>query len=222
MDGDLLITLIFAAVAVFVIFKLRSVLGTRTGFEKKRDPFAPAETRDARDNVVSLPERRPEPAPAADPRTPLDTGLAAIRRADASFDPERFVEGAKAAFEIIVTEYAAGNADKLKPLLAKDVMASFADAIRQREQAGHVLETKIVSIRTPVVRHAELRGREARVTVEIVSQQINVTKDQKSGALIEGDPKVEENVTDVWSFARDTRSGDPNWALAETGSSETR
>ncbi len=213
MDGDLLITLIFAAIAVFVIFKLRSVLGTRTGLEKKHDPFAPAETRD---NVVQLPERRAEPAPSAEPRTPLESGLTSIRRADSSFDPDRFLEGAKAAFEIIVTEYAAGNTEKLEPLLAENVLESFAGAIKQRQEAGHVLDTQIVAIRSAVLKHAELRGREARLTVEIVSQQINAVKDKSTGVVIEGDAKAEETVTDVWTFGRETRSSDPTWLLVET------
>src|SRR6185503_8388560 len=111
MDADLLITLIFAAIAVFVILKLRSVLGTRTGFEKKNEPYAPAAERD---KVIPLPDRRQQEAPPAG-------DAAAIRRPDPSFDPDRFLDGAKMAFEMIVTSFAKGDEKALEPLLAPNV-----------------------------------------------------------------------------------------------------
>jgi predicted lipid-binding transport protein (Tim44 family) len=220
MDSDLLITLIFAGIALFVILKLRSVLGTRTGLEKKADPFPAPEPRESRENVVTLPDRRSEPLPSAEPRTPLEASLAAIRRADNSFHPDRFLEGAKMAFEMIVTAYAKGDEKTLEPLLAKDVYDSFASAIRQRRDAGQTMETSVVGIRSATIEGAEMRGREARITVNFVSEQVNLTKD-KGGATVEGDPKAIETVTDVWTFGRDTRTRDPNWLLVETGAPET-
>src|SRR5262249_41128360 len=139
MDSDLLITLIFAAIAVFVILKLRSVLGTRTGFEKKNDPFAPA---DNRDKVLPLPDRRQQEAPPIGESKPaMDGGVAAIGRADPSFDPDRFLEGAKMAFEMIVTAFAKGDEKALEPLLAPNVFESFAADIRRRREAGETRET---------------------------------------------------------------------------------
>jgi len=220
MDSDLLITLIFAAIAVFVILKLRSVLGTRTGFEKKNDPFAaPAERGD---KVVPLPDRRPpqQDAPAAaEAKTPMDNGVAAIRRADPSFDPDRFVAGAKAAFEMIVTAFAKGEEEALKPLLAPPVFESFAADIRRRRAAGETRETKVVNIRSASIREAKLEGREARVSVDIVTDQINVTRDS-AGAILDGDPKNPETVSDLWTFSRDTRSRQPDWFLVETAVAE--
>jgi predicted lipid-binding transport protein (Tim44 family) len=221
MDSDLLITLIFAGIALFVILKLRSVLGTRTGFEKKADPFPTAEPRESRDNVVTLPDRRSEPVLSGERNTALDGAIAAVRRADPSFDPERFLEGAKMAFEMIVGAYAKGDEKTLEPLLAKDVYDSFAAAIRQRRDAGHTMQTTVVGIRSAAIEAAELRGREARVTVQFVSEQVNHTSD-KTGATIEGDAKAVETVTDVWTFARDTRARDPNWLLVETASPDGR
>lgn len=218
MDSDLLITLIFAAIAVFVILKLRSALGTRTGFEKKNDPFAaPAER--STDKVVPLPDRRPQQdAPAgSDAKAAMENagGLAAIRRADPSFDPDRFVTGAKAAFEMIVTAFAKGDEEELKPLLAPPVFESFAADIRRRRAAGETRETKVVGIRSAMIREAKMEGREARVSVDIVSDQINVTRDA-SGAVIDGDPKNPETVSDLWTFSRDTRAKGPEWFLVET------
>lgn len=217
MDADLLITLIFAAIAVFVILKLRSVLGTRTGFEKKNEPYAPA---DNRDKVIPLPDRRqPEVPPMGEPKTTLDPGSAAIRRADPSFDPDQFVEGAKMAFEMIVTAFAKGDEKTLEPLLAPNVFESFAADIRRRSEAGETRETTVAGIREARIDEARLDGREARVTVLIVSEQINVTRDRE-GNVIDGDPKAAETVSDLWTFARDTRSRDPNWQLVETAAAD--
>jgi predicted lipid-binding transport protein (Tim44 family) len=213
MDSDLLITLIFAAIAVFVIVKLRSVLGTRTGFEKKPEPYAP---RDSRDNVVPLPERRNETAPAAEPdRSPIAGTLAAIRRADANFDPDRFVDQAKMAFEMIVAAFAKGDEETLESLLSKPVFESFASAIRQRRAASETVETSIVNIRSASIKNAEIKGREAFVTMLFVSDQIKVTRD-KDGKVIDGDPRTAETVSDLWTFTRDTRSPNPAWLLSET------
>lgn len=217
MDSDLLITLIFAAIAVFVILKLRSVLGTRTGFEKKNDPFAPA---DNRDKVIPLPDRRQQDAPpSGDAKVSGDNGLAAIRRADPSFDPDRFLDGAKMAFEMIVNAFAKGDEKTLEPLLARDVFDSFAADIRRRRETGETRETTLVGIRSATIREARLEGREARVGVLIVSEQINVVRD-RAGTILDGDPKTAETVSDLWTFARDTRSRDPDWQLVETSTAD--
>jgi predicted lipid-binding transport protein (Tim44 family) len=217
MDSDLLITLIFAAIAVFVILKLRSVLGTRTGFEKKNEPYAPA---DNRDKIIPLPDRRQQEAPPMGEAKPaMDGGVAAIRRADPSFDAERFLDGAKMAFEMIVTAFAKGDEKALQPLLAPNVFESFAADIRRRRDAGETRETTLVAVRQARIHDARLEGREARVSVLIVSEQINVTRD-RAGTVIDGDPKTPETVSDVWTFARDTRARDPNWQLVETAAAD--
>lgn len=219
MDSDLLITLIFAAIAVFVIVKLRSVLGTRTGFEKKNEPYAPV---DKRDKVVPLPDRRQQEArPVGDAGLsgPAAEGVAAIRRADPSFDPDAFLNGAKMAFEMIVTAFAKGDEKTLEPLLAPSVFDSFVAEIRRRREAGETRETTLVGIRSVRLHEARMAGREARVTVSIVSDQINVTRD-RDGAVVDGDPKTTETVSDLWTFARDTRSRDPNWQLVETAAGD--
>jgi predicted lipid-binding transport protein (Tim44 family) len=217
MDSDFLITLIFAAIAVFVILKLRSVLGTRTGFEKKNEPYAPA---DNRDKVIPLPDRRQPEAPGAgDAKPAMDGGVAAIKRADPAFDPERFLDGAKMAFEMIVTAFAKGEEKTLEPLLAPNVFESFAADIRRRREAGETRETTLVAIRSARLHEARLEGRMARVAVAIVSEQINVTRD-RAGNVVDGDPKAAETVSDIWTFARDTRARDPNWQLFETAAGD--
>lgn len=226
MNSELIITLIFAAIAGFVLFKLRSVLGRRTGHEQQRDSFGRRDQpsgRDptGRDNVVTLPDRvggtGEEPADAA--ATPLEAEINKIRMADRNFDPTSFLAGAKAAFELIVLAYAKGDLETVRPYVAPDVFDSFNDAVSEREAEGEVLETKLYSIRSADITNAEMRGREARVTVTFVSEQNNVVRD-KDGTIVEGDTTSREVVTDVWTFARDTKSSDPNWTLAETGADE--
>ena len=216
--------LFFAMVAAFIAFRLRSVLGRKTGNERPRvDAITQRTAARSTDNVVPMPERAvPPPAtdePAADaPFGPTRDGVAAIKRADPSFDPDHFLQGARAAFAMIVEAYAKGDQAALRPLLANEVFAQFAGAIEAREQAGHTLTTELVATRSAELAAATLQAGRARVTVRFTSEQINVTRDA-SGNVVDGDPRQIETVIDLWTFERDTRSRDPNWQLVETGAS---
>lgn len=222
MSGEYIDILIFAMIAAFVFFRLRSVLGRRTGHERRpQDVFAPAEREAARENVLSLPERERQREAAAFAEkiagTPLEAGLTQIKLADRDFDPTQFIAGARNAFEMIVTAFAEGNLAKVKPFLARDVYDNFAEAVAQRQRAGHTAETTVVGIKSSDIIDARMDGRTAVVTVKFVSEQINVTRD-KAGEVVEGDPTMVNDVTDLWTFTRDTRSRDPNWTLVETHS----
>jgi predicted lipid-binding transport protein (Tim44 family) len=217
--------LFFAMVAAYIAFRLRGVLGRKTGHERPRvDPITQrTAARSTGDNVVPMPERAPPPPPAEEPVAPVAgdaarAGIAAIRRADPSFDPDHFLGGARAAFGMILEAYAKGDKAALRPLLADEVYAQFAGAIDAREQAGHVLSTELVAIRSAEIASAGLLGSRTRVTVRFTSEQINVTRDA-AGNPVEGDPRQIETIIDVWTFERDTRSRDPNWQLVETGAS---
>ena len=142
-------------------------------------------------------------------------GLDAIAREDKTFDAKHFVAGARAAYEMIVLAYAEGDRRALKNLLSRDVYDGFEAAIRERESKGETVETRFVAIDKSDITGAELRGRTAHVTVRFVSQLISVTRD-KSGNVIEGSPEKVTDVTDVWTFARDLSSRDPNWKLVAT------
>jgi predicted lipid-binding transport protein (Tim44 family) len=212
----------FAMVAAFLILRLRSVLGRRTGNEKPerwttRQP--PAGRPETPDNVARLPDRSRPSADVApldlSTASPLEAGLAQVRAADSSFDPRTFVEGARGAFEMIVGAYAQGDTATLRPLLADEVYENFAAAIKARQQAKQTLETTLVGIKTADIIEARMDNRTALVTVKFVSEQINVTRDA-GGAAVEGDPQQIAAVTDVWTFARNTRSRDPNWLLVAT------
>jgi predicted lipid-binding transport protein (Tim44 family) len=225
-------TIIFLALAVFIFLRLRSVLGQRTG--RERPPYDPFSARDAvrnapADKVVALPPRAADtaakPAEASEPvdrwkdiappGSPAASGLQAIAAQDKSFDPQHFLTGARAAYEMIVTAFADGDRRALKNLLSKEVYDGFEAAIREREAQGHRAETKFVSIDACEIVGAELRGKTAQITLRFISQLISVTRD-RSGKVVDGNPEKVSDVTDVWTFARDLSSRDPNWKLVAT------
>ncbi|GAB4361429.1 MAG: Tim44/TimA family putative adaptor protein [Oricola sp.] len=235
MEGSNLVTLIFVVAAVFVFLQLRSVLGKRTGNE--RPPFDPysgskespadkgAEAGES-DNVITLPGRGEAKTDAyreidryAAPGTALNDGLRAIRDASGDFDPASFLSGAKMAYEMIVMSFADGDRKTLKNLLSKEVYDGFAAALDERESRGETVQSSFVGIDKAEIIGAEMRDSEAMVTVRVVSQLVSATRD-KTGQVIDGDPDAVVEVKDVWTFARDTRSRDPNWRLVATESED--
>lgn len=219
MNGGILDILIFAMIAAFLVFRLRSVLGRRTGHERRRNDeiFRPREEtarsgeQGSSDNVVALPDRsNGEDAAAAG-----DSGLTQVKVADPSFEEQSFLQGARAAFEMIVTAFANGDRDTLRALTAGEVYEDLITALDEREARGHVLETTLVGIKRAEIVDAGMQGSEARVVVRFESEQVNVTRDAE-GQTIAGSENVVDEATDIWTFARDTRQGDPNWALVET------
>ncbi len=215
--------ILFAMVAAFLVLRLRSVLGRRTGHERRHDPLlrrAEAPGDKMGDKVVALGNRGPAPPPPVDTAPPADAvaaGLERIRSADPGFDPAPFIEGARVAFEMIVGAFAAGDKARLRPLLSDDVYKPFAAAIDERSAAGETLETRIVQLKRLDIGEAGLVGRVARITVTFVSDQINVLR-AHDGSIVDGDPDHGIEKTDFWSFARDTRAADPNWVLVATAS----
>jgi predicted lipid-binding transport protein (Tim44 family) len=206
----------FAMVALFLVLRLRSVLGKRTGSERRRpDPFAPAPQRPAPsrapDNVIALPERAGEPA-----GDPVAQGLNQIRGADPRFDPQAFLGGARAAFEVIIGAFAAGDRNALRPLLSDEVFENFTRDIEARERANQKLDNTVLRVRSADIVEARLEGRAASVTVKFVSDQINILRDEK-GEPLPGQSTAAAEVVDLWTFARNTRAQDPNWALVATG-----
>jgi predicted lipid-binding transport protein (Tim44 family) len=225
-------TIIFLALAVFIFLRLRSVLGQRTGRERPPyDPYSSSSARDAvrgstNDNVVTLPGRGAEaPAKPVEPAerwkgvaetgSAVAAGLDAIASDEPGFDAKHFVTGARAAYEMIVTAYAQGDRRALKNLLSKEVYDGFEAAIKERETKGETSETRFVSIDKSDITGADMRGRTSQITVRFVSQLVSVTRD-RNGAVVEGSPEKVTDVTDVWTFARDVSSRDPNWKLVAT------
>ncbi len=234
--------ILIGLVAVFLILRLRAVLGKRTGSERPpaRDPFAPppppaappssvprlGDAPAGKDNVVSMPGAAPAPRPStasgpggirATVLPAASSGVAAIRVADPAFDPSSFVEGARAAFTTIVEAFAKGNTQPLRALLDGPTFASFESAIRARAERHEKAETTLIGFEASDIAAASLQGSTAQVTARFVSEQINVVRDAE-GQIVEGNPNEVQKVVDLWTFKRDTKSNDPNWLLIKTES----
>jgi predicted lipid-binding transport protein (Tim44 family) len=233
-------TIIFLVIAVVVVLRLRGVLGKRTGHE--RPPFDPYSRREtlpgpgtaADSNVIGLPQRAEvrnappgEIGAAAEERiktiapegSPLNAGLTAVAGADRSFDPKEFIAGAKSAYEMIVTAFAEGDRKTLKQLLSREVFDGFVQAITQREARNESIEFKFVGIDKADITGASLKGGSAQITIRFLSKLVSATRDG-GGKVIDGDPVKVGDVTDIWTFARETASRDPNWKLIATESVE--
>ena len=232
--------ILIGLVAVFLILRLRSVLGKRTGSEQPpaRDPFTPpapppatprvGDASQGNDNVVPLPtanapaprQSSPTSGPGGIRATVMPTataGVAAIRAADPSFEPIGFTGGARAAFTAIVEAFARGDTATLKPLLDSATYASFEAAIRGRAERNEKAETTLIGFEASDIAGAEMQGSNADVTVRFVSEQINVVRNADS-QIVDGNPNEVQKVVDLWTFRRDTMSGDPNWQLVKTES----
>jgi predicted lipid-binding transport protein (Tim44 family) len=231
-------TLLFLVLAVVIFIRLRNVLGRRTGNE--RQPFDPYARPDAKragapegnEQVVALPRSRTARAPieASGPSSediearlgrhaakdsPLGQSLTGLIRADPGFDPNQFLEGGKTAYEMIVMAFAEGDEATLKNLLCDEVYQGFQRAIREREGRGEKMESSLVGIDKADIIEAEIKKGTAFVTVKFVSELVSVTRDAE-GEVIEGDPKKVREVTDIWTFAREVASRNPNWKLVAT------
>jgi predicted lipid-binding transport protein (Tim44 family) len=233
-------TIVFALLAAFVVWKLRSVLGTRNGAEKPpSNPFASrapgrflrarrgdADSGDSGNRVIPLPGAAEPPVaiapakddrwkPNAEPGSKAWVGLDAIAAADPSFAIKPFADGAKSAYEMIVTAFAEGNREVLRNLLSPEVFESFAAALAERDKRGDKVTTTFVSIDKVLIEDAGLNGRTAEIKIHFTAQMITATRDQ-AGTVIDGSPDKVVQIDDIWTFARDTGSRDPNWKLAAT------
>lgn len=213
--------ILFAMVAAFLVLRLRSVLGRRTGNERRRDLYVrgstPAGDKSGAGKIVSLAPRPSPLAAVAPPDNTVAGGIAQISAADPGFEAPAFLDGARLAFELIVGAFAKGDKGALRPLLSDDTYRSFATAIDEREAASETLETRIAKVKDIDIVEAGLDSRSARVTVKLVSDQNNVLR-AHDGSVVDGDPQNLIEKTDFWTFARDTRSTDPNWLLVATSS----
>ncbi len=225
------LNLLLLAIAVVVFWRLRSVLGMRTGNERPpAEPYAPPKPEAETGKVLRFPKddtkaEPPEKAVEEDVK-PIWTGFAEAGSAaalgieqiaadDGNFNPNAFVDGAKLAYEMIIEAFARGDQVALKPLLSKQVFDGFSQAIAEREQAGQKVESRFVGIDKAAIVQASAQDKRAVITMRFVSELISATY-AKDGALIEGDPKLIKEITDVWTFERDLGSRDPNWKLIST------
>lgn len=206
--------LIFAMVAGFLLLRLRRALGRRTGNEQPRQLLN--DNKERRDTVVEMPTPGSASNGRSDDEEPSSgSGLAQVKIADPNFNEDVFLDGAGEAFEMILGAFAKGDKGQLRGLLDDITYQSFLEEIERREGVRERLETTLVTMISTDITEAKMVGANARVTVKFVSEQVNVTHNE-SDEVVAGDASHVATISDVWTFARDTRSKDPNWQLVET------
>ncbi len=213
-NSQLFLILVLAMVAGIILFRLYSVLGRKTGNEREPDgrwhSLPSAAPAPSGDNVIALP---PRTGPQSSDT--VQQGLIDIKLADRSFETDHFLTGARKAYEMIVTAYAGGDRATLRPLLSDEVYSAFDSVMNAREARQEKAKLEFKGFSSVKIVHAELKARMAEVTVEFCSQYASSTSNA-AGAVVEGDPNVAHDVTDHWTFARDTGASDPNWILVAT------
>jgi predicted lipid-binding transport protein (Tim44 family) len=204
---------LFGMIAAFLVLRLRSILGKRTGFERPAPPVQQAPLRPAAP-VIDAKAETVAPAAAQtvpDAASPTGQALAGMRAIDGSFDPARFLAGADQAFRMIVAAFAVGDRPGLRSLLGDETYAAFEQAITAREKAGEKQVSEIRAMQQLSIDSAELKGRIGQVTARIVSDQVSYTQDA-NGRPVTGTDAVTE-ITDLWTFERDLGQPDPTWRL---------
>jgi len=219
MSNSIIQILVLAGIAIFLIVKLRNVLGTRDGFEGTAQPTSLPDAKAARRGFEVI-----EGGPDRDITDHVKDGtdaakaLAAMKLVEPSFSVSGFLQGARGAYEMILTAFAKGELDRIRPYLSTDVADSFAAVIADRKTRGLTVTSEFVGLRELAVQNAAFdraKG-EGEVTVRFVGELISATRDA-SGQLVEGDPKSARKQRDIWTFARKMGVNDPNWHLVATG-----
>ena len=218
MNGSLIQLLVLAGIAIFLILKLRSVLGTRDGFEKPPVPLEDVRPRVRRDfEVIEGGPDRDITDHVAD-GTDAARALAEMKKIESSFAVGPFLQGARGAYEMILVDFEKGELDRIRPFLSDDVEASFAEAIAQREADGLTIEASFLGIKELTLHDATFNpdSRFAEIAVRLVADQTHVVRN-KAGEIVEGSPREVRKTRDIWTFARQMGSDDPNWQLVATG-----
>jgi predicted lipid-binding transport protein (Tim44 family) len=203
------LALVFLGLGAFVIFRLLSVLGTRTGHEKRPDLEG-----------VQRPSARHQAEAREEPKTrklpPVSPQAAPLRAVDPEFDESVFLDGARSAYEMIVEAFATGDLKSIRRFLAQSVYDAFKSAVTDREARGQVAELKFVGIDQAAIVSSEANEEAMTVVADFASNQVRVVRD-KEGKIVDGDPNRIDLVKDRWTFSRKTKSQDPNWVLVATG-----
>jgi len=218
MSSALLQLIVLAAIAIFLILRLKSVLGTRDGYEDDHVPVERASPRDFKDFEVieggpdrDIIDHVPEGSDAA-------VALAQMKRVEPGFNLGAFLQGSRAAYEMILMAFERGDLEQVRPFLAPSVFEAFDGAVQERKRQGLSVEAEFLGLRELVLTDAsfDARTREAEVTVRFGGELISVARDA-NGTVVEGDPKSPRKQRDSWTFARVMGSPDPNWQLVATG-----
>ncbi|GAB4546293.1 MAG: Tim44/TimA family putative adaptor protein [Ruegeria sp.] len=217
MNSPLIQLLVLAGIAIFLILRLKSVLGTREGFEKPPVPQQPAPSKSRRDFEVidggpdrDITDHVPEDSEIAQT-------LAAMKRVEPSFSVSEFLQGARGAYEMIVMGFERGNLDEIQPFLAEDVFETFVSVVSEREDKGLTIEAEFIGVREMALVDAQFDKdtNRAEITVRFVGELTSVVRD-RDGNIVEGNPNTIKRQKDSWTFARVMGADDPNWLLVAT------
>ncbi len=216
MNSPILQLLVLAGIAIFLILRLKNVLGTREGFEKPPVQKMPEKSAPRRDFEVieggpdrDITDHAAEGSAAAD-------ALAQMKRVEPSFNVSEFLGGARGAYEMILMGFERGDMADIKPFLSDDVYASFAEVVEAREAQGLKIEADFIGIREMALVDAEFENNVAEISVKFVGELTSVVRDS-SGEIVEGKLNEIKRQKDVWTFARKMGTDDPNWQLVATG-----
>lgn len=216
MDNPVINLLILAGIAIFLILRLKSVLGTREGFEKPRVPST--ENHRARHDLEVI-EGGPDNdiIDHVDADSPQASALAAMKRVEHGFSVSEFVQGARGAYEMILMGFENGDLADIEAFLAEDVYESFVDAVAAREDQGLTIEANFIGVRETTLVNATFdeSSQTAEITMRFVAELTSVVKNSE-GEIVEGDSKTIKRQKDTWVFAREMGANDPNWQLVAT------
>lgn len=216
MNSPLIQLIVLAGIAVFLILRLKSVLGTREGFEKPPEPRKASNTnRPELEVIEGGPDRDITDYVAED--SPQAKALAMMKKVEPGFSVAEFVQGSRGAYEMIVMGFERGELDELQPFLAEDVFEAFVDVVSVREDKGLSIEAEFIGVRETKVANVEFNEdtRDAEITMRFVGEMTSVVRDGE-GNIVEGSPTEVKRQRDTWVFARKMGSSDPNWTLVAT------
>ncbi|MBR9843194.1 MAG: Tim44 domain-containing protein [Rhodobacteraceae bacterium] len=217
MNTPILQLLVLAGIAVFLILRLKSVLGTRDGYEPPRQTPGPQVKHEREFEVI---EGGPDPDIVDHVAEDSDAAkaLMAMKDVEPSFSVGEFLQGARGAYEMILMGFEKGDLASIKPFLSDDVYEAFASVVEQREQQGLTVEGEFVGVREMALHDAEFDpvSREGEVSVRFVGELTHVVRD-RAGDIVEGDERQVKRQKDIWTFARAMGTNDPNWQLVATG-----
>ncbi len=217
MSSAVIQLLVLAGIAVFLILRLKNVLGTRDGFEKPQVPISSSARKRGEFEVI-------EGGPDRDIVDHVAEGsaaakaLAAMKVAEPSFSVGEFLTGARGAYEMILMAFEKGDMEKIRPFLGGEVFESFSDVVEAREKQGLTIDAQLVGVRETTLAAAEFdeKTREGEITVRFLGELTSVVRD-KDRQIVEGNPNEIKRQKDVWTFARPMGTDDPNWQLVATG-----
>jgi predicted lipid-binding transport protein (Tim44 family) len=216
MNSPLIQLLVLAGIAVFLILRLKSVLGTREGFEKPSLPKkAEKPVRPGFEVIEGGPDR--DITDHVDENSPIAQELAAMKRVEPSFSVTDFFQGARGAYEMIVMGFERGNLDEIQAFLSEDVFETFVDVVSAREDQGIKVEADFIGVRETSIQGAKFDKdtNVAEITMRFVGELTSVVRDQ-AGNIIEGSPTAVKRQKDTWTFSRTMGIDDPNWLLVAT------